>query len=83
MRLFDHLAAGQPILATDACRQVVAYRNALEIAATPDEFVCKLSARLRIGNTTSEVVARREVARTNLWRNRAQLMAARLSIPQP
>ncbi len=82
MRLFDHLAAGQPILATDACPQVVEYRNVLEVATTADEFVRKLSARLRAGTTTPEVAARREIAQANLWSTRAQLLAERLVTPR-
>ncbi len=82
MRLFDHLAAGRPIIATDFCRQVINYRDVVQTAHTKFEFVQKLVALLQAGEAESAVAARREVARKNLWSTRAQVLATKIAQPK-
>jgi glycosyltransferase involved in cell wall biosynthesis len=71
MRLFDHLASGKPIVATDACDQM---RDFSDVAAvgSPDDFVTRLEESIQSGLYDSTAAARRvAVACENTWSNRA------------
>lgn len=46
MRLFDHLASGAPVVATDACGQGLAFGDRVSTCADPDAFVSAVQARL-------------------------------------
>lgn len=40
MRLFDHLASGARVVATDACEQVTVFNDRVAACSFPEEFVC-------------------------------------------
>ncbi len=75
MRLFDHLASGRPIVATDACQQVLTFKESVDICGSTPEFVRRVVERVSSGARTEEMEARRQVARANLWSCRAQHLA--------
>jgi hypothetical protein len=76
MRLFDQLASGRPIVATDACPQVLAFKESVDICRSTPEFVRRVVERVSSGARTEEMEARRQEARTNLWSCRAHHLAA-------
>ncbi len=46
MRLFDHLASTAPLIATDACEQVAAFKERVSVCKTDDVFVETLVSNL-------------------------------------
>lgn len=75
MRLFDHLAAGKPIVSTDHCRQVREFDSLVEIAPSTHVFLEKLSRFITKGDRQDAANARREAAAKNLWSFRAEQIA--------
>jgi len=64
MRLFDHLASGAPLVATDACDQVKAFKGRVSVCSG-DAFVAAVQAR--IGEPTGGIDG-------ITWRDRAAEM---------
>lgn len=75
MRLFDHLAAGKPIVSTNACQQILEFGKQVAVCESTAEFVRKLAERLSLDVAPTEVDERRRVAEANLWSCRARTMA--------
>jgi teichuronic acid biosynthesis glycosyltransferase TuaH len=46
MRLFDHLASGAPVVATDACDQAKAFANRVSVCSSPEAFAAAVQARM-------------------------------------
>jgi len=67
MRLFDHLATGLPIVATDACNQVNQFADYLAICDSTESFIVALQRQLHIP------VQPRTICEL-LWKNRAERM---------
>jgi len=78
MRLFDHLASGRPILATDACPQVAAMQPWVQVAREPRLFLETLAGWLRRETMprSNEMV---EHARRHTWVARAGFMREQIS----
>ncbi len=72
MRLFDHLASGRPIVATDACQQVASFSE--YVAVGPSSFAITESVKrvLRIPRDSEDDERQRSFARTQTWRDRAE-----------
>jgi hypothetical protein len=77
MRLFDHLAGGRPIVATNACPQVEQFKPAIKIAASTRAFV-ELAAASCADACESSCEALRSLARQHTWRARANLLNAKI-----
>ncbi len=50
MRLFDHLASGAAVVATDACDQVGHFTDQIEICSEAQAFLCAVEERLTNGS---------------------------------
>ncbi len=74
MRLFDHLASGKPIVATNGCHQVVEFNNVVYIANTADEFINKISSLIKDKEREHLVEKRLQLARENTWDVRADFI---------
>jgi hypothetical protein len=70
MRLFDHLASGMPLVATDACMQVNAFSPNVAACATASAFLDAVEARL--GPFADEAPAPESLGIT--WAERAAAM---------
>jgi glycosyltransferase involved in cell wall biosynthesis len=46
MRLFDHLASGTPVVATDSCSQVNDFADRIDVCADPESFVAAVHRHL-------------------------------------
>ena len=79
MRLFDHLASGKIIVATNACDQIQDYDEFVRIADRQDDFVELMANAL--SETRSQVDSRRqrEFASAHTWRQRAVAINSCLS----
>lgn len=73
MRLFDHLASGRPILATDACPQVTTLQPWVQVAGEQQAFLEMLAGLLKQGamSRSTEMV---DHARQHTWTARAGLI---------
>jgi len=72
MRLFDHLAAGSPVVATTACDQVRRFAHVIDVCDNSDTFVAAVH-----GYASGEVedhhrAARLAEARRHTWTQRAE-----------
>lgn len=68
VKLYEYLSQGKPVVTTPI-REIVAYRDLVYLAATPDEFVRQLDAALAEDDPRRR--ARRiELARQNTWDER-------------
>lgn len=77
MRLFDHLAAGRPIVATNACSQVNEFGSAVGIAESVDGFIDLVTTSCKSDPLHSEML--RSLARSHTWRVRAQTINATIN----
>lgn len=70
MRLFDHLASGRPIVATEACRQVTRFTDVVTVAPDTETFCVRLRDHLRHPeeHDPATQVAR---AQSHTWASRA------------
>jgi hypothetical protein len=71
LRLFDHLAAGRPIVSTSACPQVQEFRDCVAVADNGDQFVQKVISALRNCGSSNAVKVMRACAAEQTWRSRA------------
>ena len=74
MRLFDHLAAGRPIIATSACPQVKSFKPDVTVA-DGSSFVASVAYAL---DQVPTRVSMRHRAKQETWNNRAASMCERL-----
>ncbi len=65
MRLFDHLASGAPVVATDACEQSKAFSNQVSVCTGIDEFL----REVRAGFSRST-----ELIDNIIWKDRAKCL---------
>jgi hypothetical protein len=70
MRLFDHLASGWPVFATDACPQCGEFAPPVTVAAA-EALPRLLDERLRSGLSAEPDAAQLSIARAQLWEQRA------------
>jgi glycosyltransferase involved in cell wall biosynthesis len=78
MRLFDHLASGRPVVATDACHQVRRFEELVGIGSTDEEVLQRL-ADACASTPAGESSAREIVRNGHLWRHRAQAIHEAIS----
>ena len=78
MRLFDHLAAGRPIVATDACPQVREFQDCVMIASTDEEFLEKVKQALSAPADSTYLELMRKRAREHTWAARALTLNSRI-----
>ena len=78
MRLFDHLAAGRPIVATDACPQVREFQDCVMIASTDEEFLEKVKQALSAPADSTYLELMRNRAREHTWVARALTLNSRI-----
>lgn len=55
MRLFDHLASGAWVVATDACDQVKSFQNLVSVCDTPESFVSAVQSALTRPRRTERI----------------------------
>lgn len=72
MRLFDHLAAGRPIVATAACAQVGEFANVVRVGRSSDEVLSYLVEECRRTSDMVDIGRRRILAKKNTWATRAE-----------
>ena len=72
MRLFDHLAAGRPIVATAACAQVGEFANVVRVGRSSDEVLSYLVEECRRTSDMVDIERRRILAKKNTWATRAE-----------
>ena len=75
MRLFDHLAAGRPIVATNACPQIIEFNSVIGITENPTGFVDMAVASCR-SDCRSFADRLRPLAHQHTWRVRAEQINA-------
>jgi glycosyltransferase involved in cell wall biosynthesis len=80
MRLFDHLATGKPIVATDACPQVSEFQNFVQVASTDGEFIGKLQLALSGATESRGLDWMTTHARERTWSARAQALQNRMEL---
>ena len=80
MRLFDHLASGRPIVATDACEQVCRFSRWVAVEGDAEAFVAQVMQKAAAGIPTDPGQVA-ETAHEHLWRVRAQRLAAAIGAP--
>lgn len=79
MRLFDHLATGKPIVATDVCDQIRDFAHVVAMAERVD-FVSRVEGVIRTGLHDAAATRRRVcVAHENTWASRAAALDQLLS----
>jgi hypothetical protein len=71
MRLFDHLAAGRPIVATSACPQVGEFKEHVAVAPDREAFV-NLVGSLAVGTSARPTMI--ACSWKNTWAERAKLI---------
>ena len=76
MRLFDHLASGRPVVATNSCQQVEAFSHLVRVARTDEEVVEHLAADAGAGDGTA---AREAIRSCHLWSHRGAALDAAIS----
>lgn len=74
MRLFDHMASGVPIVATDACPQVEAFGRVLDVCAEEASFIRAVSRRVAEERREDRFRNQLAVAREQVWDCRAKLL---------
>lgn len=72
MRLFDHLAAARPIVATSACAQVAEFADVVRIGLCSDEVLSFLVEECQRTPDVTEIERRRSLAQKNTWVVRAE-----------
>jgi hypothetical protein len=75
MRLFDHLGAGRPIVATNACPQIIEFNSVIGITENPTGFVDMAVASCR-SDCRSSADRLRPLAHQHTWRVRAEQINA-------
>jgi hypothetical protein len=78
MRLFDHLAAGRPIVATSACPQVTEFSEHVLVAANQSEFIDGVRRSILHPLDTSRLEAQRSAAKKETWNARAVSLNQRI-----
>jgi teichuronic acid biosynthesis glycosyltransferase TuaH len=78
MRLFDHLAAGKPMVATDACAQVREFEDCITIASSTADFLAAVKSGCSPGISCELAHRMKVVAAGQLWSARARVMDATL-----
>ena len=78
MRLFDHLAAGRPIVATDACPQIREFQDCVAVASTDAEFLVKVKQALSAPADSTYLELMRKRAREHTWAARALTLNSRI-----
>ena len=79
MRLYDHLAAGKPIVATTACTQIESFGNLLDVSSDHSRFTARVEALLATPQPVSQPM-RSAVEKGHLWSHRA---TALLNVLEP
>ena len=72
MKLFEHLAAGKPVVATPM-REILKYRSVL-FAETPEDFVQRVETGLRRREDPAYRNMLEREARENTWQERAEAL---------
>ncbi len=73
MRLFDHLAAGKPMVATGGCPQVRLFEPLVKVGLTTAECAAMVQGLLQAApEDESEREARRQAALEHTWASRSQ-----------
>ena len=80
MRIYDHLAAGKPIVATDACAQVGEFRDLVSFCQSRSDFTQRLGQILATPPSTAKAM-RALVQTAHLWEHRAQALAQAMELP--
>jgi hypothetical protein len=72
MRLFDHLAAGRPIVATAVNEQINGFAPPVHLGRDAAEICAQLEQLLMVGAAGWNAEAQREIAQQEVWEKRAQ-----------
>ncbi|MEN3940962.1 glycosyltransferase [Prosthecobacter sp. SYSU 5D2] len=80
MRLYDHLAAGKPVVATDCCDQVSSFHEMIHIKGQKDSFVQQVAEMIcREACPGARLPAMLKAAGEHTWDVRARRLAAAFS----
>jgi glycosyltransferase involved in cell wall biosynthesis len=71
LKLYDYMAAGKPIVASDMAELREDDGNGYTIAHSPDEFISAIEKAMD-EDTPERAAARRELARQNTWDHRVE-----------
>ncbi len=78
MRLFDHLAAGRPIVATNACRQVNEFSAYVDVARDAAAFISRVSELCKGPKIINNEA--KQLAQRHTWRVRGKALHELLSV---
>lgn len=78
LRLFDHMAAAKPIVATDACPQIREFQDCVQVASSGAEFLVKVKQALREPPYPTRLESMRKCAREHTWAARALTLNSRI-----
>jgi glycosyltransferase involved in cell wall biosynthesis len=79
MRLFDHLAAGKPIVATANCLQVLEFDAWVQVAATDASFIDAVTRYASEGEDPMRSIAQKQAASQHLWSKRAAFLSDKIA----
>jgi len=71
MRLFDHLASGVPIVATDACAQVASFSDVVDVCPDGASFAQAVRSSIARGADPERISRQLAIARNQTWDYRA------------
>jgi hypothetical protein len=78
LRLFDHLATGRSIVATDACPQVCEFQDCVAVASNNAEFLAKVKLAMSAPAESSYLQLMRKRAPEHTWAARALVLNSRI-----
>lgn len=76
VKAFEYMAGGKPVVSTPL-PECLKY-DPIQIAETPEEFVAECERAVRSADDAAAIERRRQCARDNSWRNRAEAVLAAL-----
>jgi glycosyltransferase involved in cell wall biosynthesis len=78
LRLFDHLAAGRPVVATSACPQVLEFAEHVTVAEKDSDFFAGVRSALAQRSDPSRMEAQRGLGRRETWIERAVALSQQI-----
>jgi len=81
MRLYDHLAAGRSIVATNICEQISEFSGLLAVCPDAGSFIARVDNECsgHRNRSATDVSAMKEIATSHFWSQRAAGIAAKIA----
>ncbi|WP_133797070.1 hypothetical protein [Prosthecobacter fusiformis] len=81
MRLYDHLAAGKPVVATNACDQVNLFKKLIDVTTTTEELKYQIALLCQQAELGKRHISLIQAAQGNTWDTRARQLAIAMFTP--